>query len=101
MVGTPAPWSAECPYCEVVFPPRVSWRGAWNDAIEHATEEPCDGLRLAALVRELEALRDTWRAVGQAGLDTMPYTYRNLARHWIYRADDLAAVLARAAGGTG
>jgi hypothetical protein len=96
--------------------PRVRVRGNWMEC-DHCGNEygyysrmeanrqahrhaaACPALRLARLIRELEALRDTWRAVGDAGLDA--YGDSDYVRSWHWRADDLTALLARAAGGTG
>jgi hypothetical protein len=95
--GEPA-WAAGCRECgQWVAGPRLTWGGAVNDALHH----DCAGVRLARLLRELKALRDGWtsRALYVDGSLLPPVSVER--RIYQRAADDLAAILARAAGGTG
>lgn len=99
-VWRPAPpgWIFHCPWCFAGIY-RYTWSAAFADAIEHVTEEPCDGLRLAWLLRELEALRDSRVNMQPTDLVTWGIKSEDHCRGWAaaqrQAAADLTALLGR------
>lgn len=83
----PAVWSAWCPWCcRHVAEHRYTFAMAMEDALDHY----CAGVRLAALLASLEALRDQWRVAGDGN--------NSEGRAFRYCADDLHRVIEGARG---
>lgn len=88
-------WYANCPWCGLIAEHAYSWLGAMGNAIEHATEEPCSALRLAALLARLEGLRDKLREGAGKPYMTETANVGVRAAKWD-AADDLDAIIREA-----